>query len=479
MFINREINSKGSLLFLVPFALYLVIFIGQKAATNALNLKSFVLVIVGVVLIGFLFAKRHNYFILLCVGLTTIIFGHRGIYIGYWTFFVPLQLIVWFLCICIISKSIISKTKIGFKIPGLLLFVCFWGVFRILISEQNWFRFWDNIVAWTSPLILAIPTFLVVKQLINKLNQVEFVLRIFLFVTGIISILGLFEYFYAPASQLFPGFFINPKIAAQGGFSRAAFSFWGYPAVASIITWGALIAYNDIVTKQHSRFKWWIIPIFIICVMAVYVSGQRSSWLGLGAGLIILSFPHRSTKKGRWMITIILLVSASFLLPDIFWSRFGTLTKYALTGSLSDTSMISHLVRWQWAIDAIIENPILGVGYGQWKTHNVFLEIGSKIGLIPAFVFIGFVIQLLSRIRIIAIKSQNSDVQRIGFLFIALAVNWIIQMMVEIVVFTPVFAAPYWFVIALGWYLPNICHSINRSRISNYQFQAKQPTLLK
>jgi O-antigen ligase len=185
--------------------------------------------------------------------------------------------------------------------------------------------------------------------------------------------------------------------------------------------------------------------------VAVYVSGTRSAWLGLGLALLLLSL----SNKLKGMVSLSVLLAASTILPPIFFARATTIVD-AVSGNVFDTSLISRLDRWKWGINAILSNPIWGVGYGHWLVHNIFLEIGSTIGIIPAIAFLIFVIQLVMRIARVALNRKAPEARRYGWLFLAFAITWIIQLNVEAVFQTTALAVAFWPSMALGWYLSDM-----------------------
>ena len=194
------------------------------------------------------------------------------------------------------------------------------------------------------------------------------------------------------------------------------------------------------------------LSIFVVDGIAVFISGQRSSWLALPIGLMILNL---NIKRRALLITAVMLISVIILLPNEFWNRVATITSVAINGQIVDTSTQSRLDRWQAGIDIILQNPLTGGGYEGGLVHDSVLEIGSRLGVIPAIVFLILLVQLVIRIiRCHALPAP--DAKRYGLLFLALAVPWMIQMAIETDLQTPPFAAAQWTFLALAWFLPDI-----------------------
>lgn len=405
----------------------------------------------GLITFIFLLSGEDSRRRLLYFGLASIVVGHRSIYIGQISYLVPFEIIIFLLFGIMFASEILKKEHHDITIPKLLIFVTIWSLIRALISLIDG-SFWDSIFAWTAPLALGLPTFWVVRRLITRVDHLATTLNILLGVSVFISILGLVEYFYPSVGRILPGIFSGREIFTADGFVRASFSFWGYPIAAVIVTWGMLVAYHEIINPNRYYHLWIYVGLFLVCGAAVYFSGQRSSWLGLFLAIFLLSISGR--LKG-WFGIILMFIAASFL-PAVFWNRFNTVTVYVEYGRVSDSSTAERLARWSWGWDAMIHNPVGGVGYGHWLVHNAFLEIGSTIGVIAAIAFLLFIIQLIWRIASVALRGSTPEAQRYGWLFLAIAVTWVMQINVETIFQTPAIAVAFWPYMALAWYLPDL-----------------------
>jgi O-antigen ligase len=140
-------------------------------------------------------------------------------------------------------------------------------------------------------------------------------------------------------------------------------------------------------------------------------------------------------------------------LPNVFLERLSTVSDTISNGVPADTSIAGRFLRWQWALDAMRNYPLMGIGYGHWQIHNSFLEIGSKIGIIPAFIFIAFLIQLFIRIGKTWLSGQTQEVRRYGLIFTGLAISWMAQFLTGTVFYNPLYSVAHWLMMALGWYL--------------------------
>jgi O-antigen ligase len=300
----------------------------------------------------------------------------------------------------------------------------------------------------------------VVKQLITTKEHLQTVLTILMIVSLVMSVLGIVEYQFPGVETSWPWLFTGHALDTQEGFHRAAFSFFGYPAAATFVAWGMVISYDRFFNRRDRLQQVFATVVFLLGGWAVYISGQRSSWLGVGLALTVLSIPFGIRGVG----VVVMVWGAITQFSRVFWNRVDTVTVYLQRGIVQDTSTEQRINRASWAWDTIFEKPLIGGGYGHWLAHNVFLEIGSTIGVIPALAFMVFIAQLLFRIIGTISRGASVEQRRYGWLFLSLTVLWILQMSVETIFQTPPFAAAHWAMMAVAWNLRDICAGTSPAR---------------
>lgn len=436
---------------LVIISLVSAVLIGFLSGGELVGWKLSAVLLGGLVIIIVLQRGSKGYWLLTCVGVASIAVGHRGIYLNKWTFVVPLEVIGFVLFGLIILRTIARREKFTVRIPFLLLFITGWGILRAAASILT-FDDRELVLSWTIPFMFGFICFFVVGTVVKRESQLVTILRLLMVISLIMSILGIVEYYFPSVARALPNFFVTKQLATQDGFSRAEFGFWGYPEAASIITWGILIAFDQILRGRSPRWRIIAVLTFIFGMIAVYISGQRSSWIALGASLVLISI--NSGVRG-WIIALIMAVALQFL-PDEFWTRIMTVTSAFFTGTVTDTSNLQRLARWQWGWEMMSSNLLLGKGYGDWLLHNAFLEIGVKLGVIPAVAFLVFMVMLLFRIAKARLMHAGPLGNRYSILFFALSIPWIVQLAVETALQVPPFAAAQWFMLAVAWFLPDM-----------------------
>jgi hypothetical protein len=438
----------------IPLSLLviLLLLLKQFEVFDVLGVKAIIVLLAAIVFLALLAGGEESRRNLLYLGFVSIAAGHRGVYLGRWSYFIALEVILWALFVMVIAKRVLDRERQEFGVPFLLSFVVLWAM---VVAGGNLFATmdWDGILAWTSPLVVGLPAFVVVRALITTRRHLRRVLLIMMMGSLVMSMLAIIEYQFPAVETSLPWLFTSQAFTTHEGFHRAAFSFFGYPAAATFVAWGMLISYDEFFRTSDQVRRLFAAVVFVLGGWAVYISGQRSSWLGVGLGLLVLNIPLGL----RGVIAVAGIWGVVTQFSGIFWTRVQTVTDYVGKGIVRDSSTQQRIDRASWAWDTIWSKPLVGGGYGHWLAHNVFLEIGSTIGLIPALAFAAFVVQLVFRTIKLALAGTSPDDRRYGWLFLALSVLWIIEITVETVFQTPPFAAAHWVMMAVAWNLPHIC----------------------
>ena len=155
---------------------------------------------------------------------------------------------------------------------------------------------------------------------------------------------------------------------------------------------------------KDGQFKIFSAILFLVGMIALLLNGTRGAWL---AALILLPLTvliySKNIKKSLIAIfTALVLVSGIFFINSTLSSRFATIT------DLKMQSNSERLLMWESAWNMFKDNPILGVGYGQYKTayqtkyilpeakerelghaHSNFFQILGECGFLgfSAFIF--------------------------------------------------------------------------------------------
>lgn len=158
--------------------------------------------------------------------------------------------------------------------------------------------------------------------------------------------------------------------------------------------------------------------LIMILLLAILVGFRRGVWLSIFVLIILLGFLSHNSKYLKlifWMATISLILV--LILSVVKPSYLDAAAKRVLSVSSEvkeGKSLGRRFIENDYAIDKILENPILGVGLGGhykpagmesilWPAevryiHNSYVYIATKLGIFGLFFVLFFVIVLFQRL---------------------------------------------------------------------------------
>lgn len=218
--------------------------------------------------------------------------------------------------------------------------------------------------------------------------------------------------------------------------------------------WGSFLSAGVFLTIPvaiQSRGYWRILATTVgfISVSSIVLSQSRSAWLGFLAGLSVLLFyfffvrnrsetDRSKTVIGIGGVIVVVAIALSFLLvndsvKNVLTERFATIANFEIAGDESEEatgSIIFRIKTWTQSFHIVKENPITGIGAGNWKIeipkygsasylesngqimrskpHNEFVGIACEHGLVGLLFFCGLILIVGLAIAKI-IKSELPD----------------------------------------------------------------------
>jgi probable O-glycosylation ligase (exosortase A-associated) len=135
------------------------------------------------------------------------------------------------------------------------------------------------------------------------------------------------------------------------------------------------------------------------CMMgAIVASGSRGGSLGFVAMLLVLAVFMARQRPALVFAGALAVMSALPIVPDSYWRRIASITDQS-----KDDVQSSQARRRLYAesFDAFVQNPLTGVGAGQFKawnpskrveawheSHNVWLQVAAEMGIAGFGVFL-------------------------------------------------------------------------------------------
>ena len=174
----------------------------------------------------------------------------------------------------------------------------------------------------------------------------------------------------------------------------------------------------------------------VILTLGFVWSGSRGGFIALFAvvGFVVLRFsaiPLRWRLSATALVAVILLMTAS----DHYWEQMGTITSDA---DYNHTSESGRLQIWSRGIGYMLDNPVLGVGPGNFQTaegtlsplaerqqfgigvrwnapHNSFVQVGAELGFPGIALYIAVIVSAFRALRRSAALTPALTAALLGF----------------------------------------------------------------
>lgn len=451
----RELSEYRVRWFIVAVFLAVAAVMGPLIAVGVLEPKSLIVVLAGVS-VGLFIVRSSDRALQGAYFLAIVAFavGHRSLYVGISTFFVPAELIAWALFFLLIARSAVERRWLGGKLPWSLVFLVAWCLLG-LTWTPDLIPGWDTAFSMLKLWVFALPAFVLTGGLIREVDHLKRILKTLILVALYISAMAIVEFSLPGVTKNFPWFF-NAKLAliqTEQGFARSGFSFWGNPIAVIIIGWGMVTAFDELITGRSRIWKIIALAALATGVVALYISGQRASWISVPLGLAVLAF--LSPKRRLGIGVLVALIAPAIFLPASFWLRFTSILPSS-SSYVVDSSLLGRLDRYRVAIDETLRYPLTGVGFDGSLVHNEFLAFAAHVGL-PAMV--AFIILLSTMgLRLVGLYRHppSPEIRRFAALFLAMFVSWLVDLNFHPALGVAPITVPYWFMLSLGWYLPSL-----------------------
>jgi hypothetical protein len=310
----------------------------------------------------------------------------------------PIEVFVYACIIRIIISNAVKYRKMSLGISMLgIFFITYFFVdlltgyhFMVLLEFKNAF--------------LLILIFFITCHLHFSKSYFVRLLKYYLLAASLISIMGIIEYLFPSFMSSIFGFQSRPMNAPESIiFTRLAFLFWGSHLAANLIApvfpiLLLLKVEKDSIVKNNYILSFLV----IINLIAIYLSGNRISWLILTVLLLTTIFQYRGSLLPymKSYAVLVTLTFVAYIYSQPVEGRYLSTFK-ALTGNIDtkyDSSGGARIFRANIAIESIVENP-LGTGWGsQGWVHSDALQIAASIGIIPGVIFFTAPLFLLFRL---------------------------------------------------------------------------------
>lgn len=248
-----------------------------------------------------------------------------------------------------------------------------------------------------------------------------------------LSLLIVFGLFFELLATYFQIFYLNNQ--RQYDFSIAS-RIVGLTAnkninAASIITKLPFVFYLFLIAKREI-VKFISLAFIFLCTFALIYIGSRASLISLVLvivfySLFILIFRLKgvgflsSFKQNLLPILTSVLLGLSISYVSLGFNNSANFDSRLTSISVNQTSTALRLSYYKQAFNHFLENPIIGVGLGNWKVksidydnklmssytvqyhaHNDFLQFLAELGIIGTLLYLGlFILSFLTNIKLV------------------------------------------------------------------------------
>ena len=342
----------------------------------------------------------------------------------------PIEILIYaaIVRIIIIKPSKFVKMPVSISILGIFFITIF--AIDILTRYDQW-----ALVEFKNSLLFIL-IFLIARYIDFNKSYVIKLLRAYFIIATIISTIGILEFLFPSLIANLFGFQESVRPKAQSiYFSRLAFLFWGSHLAANLIP--AVFPILLLLKTEREPIvnnNFFLILYILINLFAIYLSGNRVSWIIITVLLFLTISQYKSYKIPylKAYIGLITFAFVAYIYSQPVEGRYLSAFK-ALTGQIDvryDSSGNERLSRAKIALNSIVSYP-QGTGWGsQGWVHNDILQISSTNGVIPGFILLFTPVFLLLRIYRFY-RAAPSEQKTILFTLIGLLIFIIISMILN------------------------------------------------
>jgi hypothetical protein len=276
------------------------------------------------------------------------------------------------------------------------------GVFLFIFSEDKTFA----LIGLKENLKMCF-LFLFIRAIKPAEEELYKFIRIFLLIGIIVSLYGIYQYFFdyyslinkfGGISDLTEGYFGLSSVSIGHLGAKRAYSFFlnnftlAYYLMISLII--ILVKISSQVIKKMDKMVFISLPILLCCFVLTF---SRSAWMGFVIGSFFLFLVNKKWYfyKRFVVILLVMVVLSGFVIPfvpkNLQTSIFGRFTSifstdvYETSGHYEDLRKdITLLMRYPWGIGLGKGTPYIGE---VWNESSLF-KLTTEMGVIPGLLYV-------------------------------------------------------------------------------------------
>ena len=354
---------------------------------------------------------------------------------------VSMVLIVWWM----VNQYRFDKIKI-IETP---LYVPLFGFITWCFVTLLWVEDWNLAIVMLAQYVSFVLIFLLVLNVFNSFENGRKILKILIYSMAVVSIIGLLQYYFYD-NEIIQNLFVQ---TAKPG---ATFSNKNMASHFIVMTLPLSIVFIFLSQQKIKIYKYGLIT-FIGVWFLIYTSARQAYVAVMIEAFVLvvffildswknkrLGFLRKTAElKTKSLVILLVLLSSSFVANFDFqeWD-FSKGSKFEKVQSINANGGSNRFPAWLNTIEMIKENPIHGVGIGQWQAkyplyydrikndvifneevrlqrlHNEYLEVFANFGAV-GYAFLLWILVLVIRYLWLVLLDFNHK-YRIEFLGLSL-----------------------------------------------------------
>lgn len=257
-------------------------------------------------------------------------------------------------------------SKIGFD----WIFVV-WFMVAVVGYAVNW----HHDLAWAKGL-LDFKWILFFYILIAVLKEIYFSEKVIPWVLGIVGVICIYS-----IAVFFAGFdFIRPNnpMSPMAGGVRAGGLYANYMVFGHVFAqvFCVLAGVTVMLFWWKDKLRWLSAAVCFLLAAALLLSFTRGAWIAVAGAVLVMSL----ILSFRLFLGLLTTIAVTFGVLFSSWPDFQSRVLYSFNGQGGDSERI---YMWKANLQMFLDNPVLGVGYGENTTRLVeyYQKTGAPEGL--------------------------------------------------------------------------------------------------
>jgi putative inorganic carbon (HCO3(-)) transporter len=303
--------------------------------------------------------------------------------------------------------------------------------------------------------------FFAVLGWVETREQIENVIRLILFSTILVALFGFYQVWQRGYTDLYYYLYPLQEESLEEWNGRITSFLFHFNSLAGYLNLVLPLSLACMVLAKSRRLEITAIACHTLALAALYFTGSRGGLIAY-AGMILVSLFFLKPRKPAFSRVLLTAVMATAIVVSLQ----PRVTDESRLTAVDDYTAVTRLALWSAAGSMFVEHPILGVGYGNYRSlydnyipaatpnqldaHNLYLQFLSETGVIGSLIF---TVMIVGFVRIAVKLARNSDPlhRLVGIAMAGALLTTLIHGMVDYLFnVSPQFGGLFWLVMGLG-----------------------------